>query len=68
MSTGKDAAIGLRTNDTIKKAAMKAAEAQHRTVSSLCEKLIYEHLVSAGYVKPDQAPPSPSAPKAETME
>ena len=54
-ASGKDAAIGLRTENHIKLAAMRAAAAERRSVSSLCEKLIVEFLVSEGYLSPEDA-------------
>ncbi|HUA76788.1 MAG TPA: hypothetical protein VMA86_03900, partial [Acetobacteraceae bacterium] len=51
----KSAAIHIRVAPAIKKAAEKAAEADRRSVASLVEKILVEHLVEAGYLKPAAA-------------
>jgi hypothetical protein len=40
----RSAPIGIRVTPSVKKAAEKAAAADHRTVASLIEKLLIEHL------------------------
>lgn len=52
MST-RTASIGIRVQPEIKTAAEKAAQADHRTVASLVEKLLIEHLRDKGYLKMD---------------
>jgi hypothetical protein len=65
---GKNAAIGIRTENYIKLAAMKAAVAERRSVSSLCEKLIVDYLVAAGYLRPEDARTEPPPRSAEDDE
>ena len=40
----RTASIGIRVEPAVKEAAEKAAAADHRTVASLIEKLLIEHL------------------------
>jgi hypothetical protein len=47
----RTASIGIRVDPTVKAAAEKAAADDHRTVASLIEKLLVEHLVKGGYLK-----------------
>lgn len=47
----KNAAISVRVSERIKKAAEKAAEDDSRSVASLVEKVLAEHLKAAGYLK-----------------
>ena len=47
----RDFAISIRVEADVKKAAEKAAEADHRSVASLVEKLLIEHLKAGGYLK-----------------
>jgi hypothetical protein len=47
----RTASIGIRVEPDIKAAAEKAAEADHRTLASLIEKLLIEHLRENGYLK-----------------
>ena len=42
--------IGIRVTDEVKAAAIDAALSDHRSVSSLVEKLLIEYLVSDGYL------------------
>ena len=49
----KDAIIGIRLEGSIKRAAAHAAAMEHRSMSALLEKLLFEHLVSTGYLLPD---------------
>jgi hypothetical protein len=44
-------AIGVRVEPHIKEAAKKAAADDHRTLASLLEKLLVEHLKAKGYLK-----------------
>jgi hypothetical protein len=46
----KTASIGVRLEPVIKEAADKAAAADHRSLASLIEKLLVEHLKANGYV------------------
>jgi hypothetical protein len=43
--------IGIRVTPTVKAAAEKAAAADHRSLASLIEKLLIEHLRAGGYLK-----------------
>lgn len=47
----KTIVTSIRLTPELKKLAEKAAAADQRTVSSLLEKLLVEHLRSLGYVK-----------------
>lgn len=46
----RSAAIAVRVEPKIKQAAEKAAAADHRSVASLLEKLLVQHLREAGYL------------------
>lgn len=46
----RTASIGIRVEPELKAAAEKAAAADRRTVASLIEKLLAEHLEKAGYL------------------
>ena len=48
--TGKNALIGLRTEKSIKLAAIRAANQDRRSLSSLCEKLLVDYLCARGYL------------------
>lgn len=50
MST-RTASIGIRVKPEVKEAAEKAAEADHRTLASLVEKLLMEHLKATGFLR-----------------
>ncbi len=52
----KTAAIGVRVAPEIKEAAEKAAADDHRSVASLLEKLLIEHLTDKGYLPKSSAP------------
>ena len=47
----KSAAISLRVSDQVKAAVEKAAADDHRTIASLVEKVLVEHLRAKGYLK-----------------
>ncbi len=49
--SGKTESIFLRVEPDVREAAERAAEADHRSVPSLVEKLLVEHLRAAGYLK-----------------
>jgi hypothetical protein len=51
----RTAAIGIRVEPEIKAAAEKAAKEDRRTVASLVEKVLVEHLENAGYLKKPKA-------------
>ena len=46
----RSAAIAVRVEPKIKQAAEKAASEDHRSVASLLEKLLVEHLRKTGYL------------------
>ena len=46
----RSAAIGLRVDPQIKRAAEIAAQKDHRSVASLLLKLLVEHLTECGYL------------------
>lgn len=46
----RTAAIGVRVEPVVKAAAEKAAADDHRTVASLLERLLVEHLRERGYL------------------
>ena len=46
----RSAAIAVRVEPKIKQAAEKAASEDHRSVASLLEKLLVEHLKRTGYL------------------
>ncbi|WP_345936168.1 hypothetical protein P7L78_21955 [Tistrella bauzanensis] len=46
----RTAAIGIRVEPAVKAAAEKAAADDHRTLASLLEKLLVEHLRTSGYL------------------
>ena len=46
----RTAAIGVRVEPNVKEAAEKAAADDHRTVASLLEKVLIQHLRDAGYL------------------
>jgi hypothetical protein len=48
----KSAQVNLRIDPGLKSAAEKAAVADHRSLTSLIEKLLAEHLQKHGYLKP----------------
>ncbi len=43
--------LNLRIEPSLKEAAEKAAAADHRSLTSLIEKLLAEHLKAKGYLK-----------------
>jgi len=47
----KTATLNLRIDPAVKKAAEKAAADDHRSLTSLIEKLLIEHLKTRGYLK-----------------
>lgn len=47
----KTAQVNLRIEPALKAAAEKAAEADHRSLTSLIEKLLTDHLRKKGYLK-----------------
>lgn len=47
----KTAAIGVRVDPDVKAAAEKAAADDRRSVASLLEKLLVDHLKANGYLK-----------------
>lgn len=55
----KTAAIGLRVEPEIKEAAERCASADRRTIASLVEKLLVDHLQAAGYLPAHDAPKKP---------
>ena len=46
----RDSAISVRVSDEVKAAAQKAAANDVRTLASYVEKVLVEHLQSAGYL------------------
>jgi hypothetical protein len=52
----RTANIGIRVEPAIKDAAEKAAAADHRSVASLIEKLLVEHLRATGYLPREDKP------------
>jgi hypothetical protein len=52
MNETKSAAIQLRIKPSLKAAAAKAAARDHRSLSSLIDKLLTEYLQKARYLKP----------------
>jgi hypothetical protein len=46
----KTAALSVRVDPAVKAAAEKAADADHRSVASLIEKLLVEYLREKGYL------------------
>jgi len=46
----RSAPIGIRVTPKVKAAAGKAAAADHRSVASLIEKVLIEHLKAKGYL------------------
>jgi hypothetical protein len=57
----KDAVIGIRVESCIKAAAERAAAEDCRSVASLIEKLLVEHLRRAGYLVSNRGEGSASA-------
>jgi hypothetical protein len=49
-SAGKNTTMGIRTENRIKLAAIRAAKADRRSLSSLCEKIMANYLLSRGYL------------------
>jgi hypothetical protein len=47
----RSAQVNLRLHPSLKIAAEKAAQADHRSLTSLVEKLLTEHLRKNGYLK-----------------
>ena len=50
----KTAQTNLRLDPQLKAAAEKAAKADHRSLTSLIEKLLADHLRKTGYLKPSK--------------
>ncbi len=48
--------IGLRVTQDVKTAAAEAAADDNRSVASLVEKVLIDHLVSSDYLEPKQVP------------
>jgi hypothetical protein len=48
--TPRDTQVNIRLSSDLKRVAEEAAEADRRSVSSLIEKLLIEHLQATGYV------------------
>ena len=46
----RDTQVNIRLSSDLKRVAEEAAEADRRSVSSLIEKLLIEHLQATGYV------------------
>lgn len=51
----RTASIGIRVEAAVKEAAEKAAAADRRSLASLIEKLLVEHLEKNGYIRPGAA-------------
>lgn len=51
----KTATLNLRISPSIKEAAERAADADQRSLTSLVEKLLTDHLRSGGYLKAEKA-------------
>lgn len=49
----KDSTYTLRIDSKVKEALKAAARKDHRTVSSLLEKLIFDYLIKEGYDLPE---------------
>jgi hypothetical protein len=47
----RSAPIGIRVTPSVKAAAERAAGADHRTLASLIERLLIEHLNKTGFLK-----------------
>jgi hypothetical protein len=67
----KTAALSVRVTPTLKQAVERAAAEDHRTVASLLEKMLTDHMKQGGYLDPPavsaalkKKPPAPSATKA----
>jgi hypothetical protein len=63
MQMTKTASIGIRVDPAVKEAAERAASEDHRTLASLVEKLLVEHLRSKGYLPSQGLPRVKAAPK-----
>jgi hypothetical protein len=57
----KTAQVNLRLEPALKEAAEKAAEADRRSLTSLVEKLLVDHLRTTGFLPARDLPPQPSA-------
>jgi len=57
MAREKTAAINIRVDTSLKDAAERAAKDDHRTLTSLIEKLLSDHLRAGGYLPIDGKPP-----------
>jgi hypothetical protein len=69
----RTANIGLRVEPDLKEAAERAATDDHRSVASLLEKLLTEHLEREGYLKrgvphSGRSPARPRKLKADSLE
>jgi hypothetical protein len=51
MSENKSEQVNVRMTPTLKSAAEEAAEAEHRTLTNLIEKLLTDYLRKHGYLK-----------------
>lgn len=59
----KLATLNLRIDEALKAQASAAAAADHRSLTSLVEKLLSDYLLERGYLKPAVPPgPAPSTP------
>jgi hypothetical protein len=58
----KDAMIGIRVESYVKAAAERAAAEDCRSVASLIEKLLVEHLRRSGYLTSSRAERSTAVP------
>ena len=56
MPRDKSATLSLRLNPQIKELAFKAAAADQRSLTSLIEKLLVEHLKANGYLPKEEKP------------
>ena len=65
----RNAAIGVRVEPHIKEAAEKAAADDHRTLASLLEKLLVEHLRSSAELVASRlgGPVSQALPEADDL-
>jgi hypothetical protein len=57
----KTAQVNLRLEPALKEAAEKAAESDRRSLTSLVEKLLVDHLRTTGFLPAPDLPPQPPA-------
>jgi hypothetical protein len=62
----KTAQVNLRLEPALKKAVEKAAEADRRSLTSLVEKLLVDHLRTTGFLPSLDLPPQSAAKVART--